>query len=136
MQPTILRHATLLLICTVLAACASISLKDRMELLDHTQHTYESAVRWGHFENAYAMHRSPDGSVPTPDPKLNNYKVTSYRVLSHSVAADQASSDQVVQIKYYHVDYMIEKTLTLQQHWRYDAPTDTWLITSAPPEFE
>jgi hypothetical protein len=82
------------------------------------------------------MHRNADGSVPTPNARLNKYKVTSYQVLSRSVAKDEASADQVVEIKYYHADYMRESTLTLPQHWRYDAPTHTWLVTTPPPEFE
>ena len=134
MQPTILRHATLLLICTLLAACAS--LKDRLDLLEQAQRDYEGAVRWGHFDSAYAMHRNPDGTVPTPAPRLNNYKVTGYRVVSGSVAKDEAGADQVVEIKYYHADYMRESTLTLQQHWRYDTPTHSWLVTSPPPDFK
>lgn len=134
MQPTILRYALLLLIGTLLAACAT--LKDRMEVLDKTQRDYEAAVRWGHFETAYAMHRNADGSMPAPAPRLNNYKVTGYRVVSGSVANDEASADQVVEIKYYHADYMRESTLTLQLHWRYDTSTHSWLVTSPPPDFK
>ena len=131
---TIPRHAILLLICTLLAACAA--LKDRADLLEQVQRDYEAAVRWGHFGHVYAMHRRADGAAPAPTPRLNNYKVTSYQVLTRSVAEDEASADQVVQIKYYHVDYLRESTLTLQQHWRHDAPTHTWLVTSPPPDFE
>lgn len=134
MQATILRRSALLLICTLLTACAS--LKDRADLLEQAQRDYEGAVRWGHLDSAYAMHRNADGSVPTPAPRLNNYRVTSYHVLSRSVAKDEAGADQVVEIKYYNADYMRESTLRLQQHWRYDAPTHTWLVTSPPPDFK
>lgn len=134
MRTTLLHHAKLLLICLLLTACAT--LKDRIDQLEQVQRDYEGAVRWGHFDSAYAMHRSADGSVPTPSQRLNNYKVTSYQVLSRSVADDKNAAEQTVQIKYYNADYLRERTLTLQQHWRYDAPTHTWLVTSAPPEFE
>ncbi len=133
MQTTFLRNTTLLLICTLLTACAS--LKDRDDLLEQAQRNYESAVRWGHFDSAFAMHRNADGSVPTPSPRLGNYQVTSYHVLSRGVANDQNSADQVVEIKYYNVDYMREKTLTLRQHWRYDAAKQRWAVTSPPPDF-
>ncbi len=134
MQPITLRNTTLLLICILFTACAT--LKDRMDMLDQAQRGYESAMRWGYYGAAFAMHRNADGSVPTPAPRLNNFKVTSYHVLSRSVADDQNSADQVVEIKYYNVDYMREKTLTLQQHWRYDAPTHNWHVTSSPPDFQ
>ena len=133
MRSTILRHATLLL-CTLLVACAT--LKDRTDRLEQAQRAYESAIRWGQFGVAYAMHRNADGSTPTPSPRLGKYKVTSYHVLSSSVADDQNGADQAVEIKYYNSDYMLEKTLTLRQHWRYDAPKQRWFITSAPPDFK
>lgn len=134
MRTTILHHTKLLLICLLLTACAT--LKDRIDQLEQVQRDYEGAVRWGHFDSAYAMHRNADGSVPAPSQRLSNYKVTSYQVMSRSVADDKNAADQTVQIKYYNADYLRESTLTLQQHWRYDAPTHTWLVTSAPPEFE
>lgn len=133
MSSTILRHATLLL-CLAITACASM--KSRTDLLDQAQRAYAGAVRWGHFDAAYAMHRNADGSVPNAAPRLNNYRVTSYHVLSRRVAESETDADQLVEIKYYNADYLRESTLTLQQHWHYDAASHGWFVTSPPPEFE
>ncbi len=136
MRTSKLRHPTLLLICTLLLACASMDRNHRLDQLEQAQRDYETAIRWGNLDAAFVMHRNADSSVPTVAARLGNYRVTDYQVLSRSVAKDAASAEQVVQISYYNTDYMQEKTLTLHQHWRHNAGTHAWVITSPPPDFK
>lgn len=128
------RGIALLLASVLLVACAGM--KDRTELLDSAQHTYESALRWGHYDIVYALHRNADGTVPKVPDNLSNYRVTSYSVLSNTLAANESSAEQTIQIKYYHVDYMQEKTLTQRQHWVFNPQRKVWLVTTPPPTFE
>ena len=131
---SLLRCITLLLSSVLLSACAGI--KDRVQLLDNAQRTYESAVRWGHYDIVYALHPNADGSTPAIPDKLDNYRVTSYTVLSNTLAADEASADQSIEIKYYHVDYLKEKTISQRQHWVFSTQRHVWFVTSPPPHFE
>lgn len=131
---SLIRFITLLLSGMLLTACAGM--KDRVELLDSAQRAYEGAVRWGHYDIVYALHRNADGSIPKAPGNLGNYRVTSYTVLSRTLAADKTSAHQSIQIKYYHVDYMQEKTLSQRQHWVFNPQRHVWLVASPPPHFE
>jgi len=124
-----------LVLCTVLLAACAV-MKDRVQQLDNAQRAYEGAVRWGHFDIVYGLHRNDDGSTPIVPDNLANYRVSAYDVLSNSVAADESSAEQTIRIKYYHPEYMSEHTLNLRQHWVYDPQTNLWLVTSPPPRFE
>jgi len=117
-----------------LTACASMS--NRMDLLEQSQRAYESALRWGHFDLAYAMHREADQHAAPAPATLANYRVTSYQVLSRSVAQDNASAEQTIELRYYNTDYLQERTLTAKQHWVYDAVQNRWLIASPIPVFK
>ena len=111
-------------------------MNNRVDLLEQSQRAYESALRWGHFDLAYAMHREADQHAAPAPGTLANYRVTSYQVLSRSVAQDNASAEQMIELRYYNTDYLQERTLTAKQHWVYDAAQNRWLIASPIPVFK
>ena len=123
----------LIVISACLAACAAMS--DREEDLDKAQRAYEGALRWGHYDSAYAMHAVNDAAPPTAPAQLANIRVTAYNVLSRTLAPDKLHAEQLVEIKYYHIDYLRERTLDDRQAWAWDAQRHAWRLTSPPPSF-
>lgn len=123
-----------LLLSLWLAACANMN--NRVDLLEQSQRAYESALRWGHYDVAYAMHREADQRAAPAPATLTNFRVTSYQVLSRAVSADNTSAEQTIELRYYNTDYLQERRLTASQHWVYDTAQNRWVIASPIPVFK
>ena len=46
------------------------------------------------------------------------------------------TEDQTVSIRYYNTETSREKTLRVQQHWKYFEEEKRWFILSDPPDFQ
>ena len=116
----------------LIAACAQDSaLLKRADRL----RAYQSAVRWGHFDQAAAFQ---DGVSPPrrATDKLRDIRVTDYEITRRREAQDRQSLQQTVTIRYYHIGEGVERTLIDEQDWRYDAARDDWVVDAAVPPFE
>jgi len=96
---------------------------------------YQSAVRWGHFDQAAAFQ---DGVSPPrrATDRLRDIRVTDYEITRRREAEDRLSLHQTVAIRYYHLGDGVEKTLIDEQDWRYDPERDDWVVDTALPDFE
>jgi hypothetical protein len=131
-----LRFSAVLVATLVLSACAMISHEHELDQLDKTQFAYEKAIRWSNFEVANGFRRADDGDRAVPDyARLRHIKVTSYDVLSSTTSYEELKAVQTVEIKYYHADYLREKTLVDRQDWTYDRAQKRWYIQGRLPEF-
>lgn len=68
--------------------------------------------------------------------KLRKTKVTSYELLDREISKDKLLARQSVEIKYYKLDSMIEKTLIDTQVWEYDREEKTWRLQGGLPDFK
>lgn len=132
-----------LAILLMATGCGSIK-KDKMAVtLQAATHGYQSALRWGYFENAYAF-VDPDQRKNTPmPPSLSGLRLTGYDVVQPPGVQkkdddedDSAIATQIVQIEYLYEDRQVVKSLTDRQIWRWDAEKKAWWLTSGLPAFE
>ncbi|MFD2112313.1 hypothetical protein [Thiorhodococcus fuscus] len=134
-----------LVILLMTTGCGSIK-KDKMAItLQTATHGYQSALRWGYFESAYAF-VDPDQRKNTPmPPSLTGLRLTGYDVVQppgvqkkdkEDEDEDSAIATQIVHIEYLYEDRQVVKSLTDRQIWRWDAEKKTWWLTSGLPAFE
>ncbi len=62
--------------------------------------------------------------------------MTSYELISRNISKDKLLARQTVEIKYYNLDSMIEKTLIDAQVWEYNREEKTWLLQNGLPDFK
>ena len=93
--------------------------KDRINSLTAATDNYRNTIRWG--QNIE---------------KLNKIKVTTYKSIHKELSDDGNEAKQTVEIKYYNIDHMIEKTIIDKQLWKYDPDKKTWRLKSRLPEFK
>jgi len=119
-----------LLVLVVPGGCASISEKARMEVFEATARSFARAVRWSEFENAYGFVKASD-KHPVPDfERLKNIRVTNVEDIGVKLRPDGKTVEQVIRIQYVRLDRMIERTVTVIQHWQYDEKVKRWFIIS------
>lgn len=123
----------LIIIC---AGCASLAAKEKLGSLELSTDKYENAVRWGYFEMADGFRNGSDKDMQSTDfSELKKIRVTSYEILNRTISEDYLKATQYVEIKYYYIDQMIEKTILDKQIWKYDDDRKTWFLHGDLPHF-
>lgn len=120
----------------VLVGCASLANKEKLSSLEISTDRYGDAIRWGYLEMADGFRKGSDKDRRTTDfSKLKNIRVTSYEVLNRTIADNYLDATQHVEIKYYYIDQMIEKTIIDIQLWKYDHEEEAWFLHGNLPYF-
>lgn len=129
-----LRWCSLLLLALLLGGCAANS--NREELFDSQTRAYGSTIRWGNYDVANAFRKQAEDTTRKQLAGLKKFHVTSYEVVGAHPSDDGNTMLLTVSIKYYRDDSMVERTLTDQQRWHYDAKDKRWLLLGPLPAFQ
>ena len=126
----------ILVVVWLIAGCASMIDKVKMNKFADTSKSYGEALLWGHFEaaNLYRQPALAENDKPNFE-KLKNIKVAQYDVKDMKVSDDGLRIDQDAEITYFHRNKMILKTLRDPQVWEFDARDNRWYLTTQLPEF-
>lgn len=128
----ILKSAQWLVCSLVLTACSH---DYHLMKVEEQLGSYGAAIRWSLFKRAMNFYAKPPS--PMPDwQALKNIKVTGYQPLFRDEPGDGNVVLQTVEIRYVHLDDVVERTLTEEQHWRYDDDQSRWLLESGFPAFK
>ncbi len=117
--------------------CASYGERKQLDMLeDRTEH-YETALRWGRYDiaGAFISSKVPGHKEDNLD-ALKKIKITSYKLLGRNVFEDNKEAEQKVEIRFYNIDNLIEKTITDNQTWFFDEELGNWLLSSGLPDFQ
>ncbi len=104
---------------------------------DKVAESYKSAIRWEDFEmaNSFMSKQNPKKEPISADKKfLKKIKITSYEVQNLKMHNEKLMVEQTVEIKYYNMDYLIEKVIDDNQIWIYES--DSWRLSTGLPVFE
>ncbi len=104
---------------------------------DQVAESYKSALSWEDFEMAdsFMSKQNPKKEPVLPDKKfLKKIKITSYEVQSSKMHNEKLMVEQTVEIKYYNMDYLIEKVVDDNQIWIYES--NSWRLSTGLPVFE
>lgn len=120
-----------------LSACSS-GPGTRAETLERTIYDYSGALRWNHFEAAYA---AIDPEVRAAKPlsafdweRLKQVQVTRYALVAESVLADGRIAREV-EIDLVNRHTQAERTHRVREIWRYDEAARRWWQTEGLPDF-
>lgn len=121
----------------MLGACNPIKGDRLSNTLHQATEGYQTALRWGYFENAYA-YLAPDRRMEHASrPELAGLRLTGYEVLQGPVIQpDQQTAVQTVAIDYLYEDLQVVRHLIDRQVWRYDPQRKTWWLASGLPDFK
>jgi hypothetical protein len=131
------RRRTLLVLGLTLPLAACVAPGTRQDELLITIRSYEGAVRWGRIEGAYEFLKpDPDNPVEIPQ-GLDQIKVTGYDRLTPVVPTDEEKHRFRVTsaIRYVHLDRQVERNITDQQVWEWDAEAKRWWRANPIPAF-
>jgi len=135
-----MRHSAityfLLLTAIIVAGCATIEEEKRMETLSKTTEKYRSAIRWRLYETAENLTETSDNTEHSDLDRLKKIKVTAYKTVKKNISDDGTEARQTIEIKYFHTDYLVEKTIIDKQLWKYDPGQNRWHLQSGLPEFK
>jgi len=120
----------------ILVGCASLENKQKLSSLEISTDRYGDAIRWGYLEMADGFRKGADKDSESTDfSKLKKIRVTSYEILNRTISDNHAEATQHVEIKFYYIDQMIEKTIIDKQVWKYDHAGETWFLHGNLPYF-
>ena len=118
------------------SGCGAIK-KDKMAVsLQAATHGYQSALRWGYYESAYAFVDPEQREDKPMPPNLTGLHLSGYDVVQPPSIKDDDTATQIVQIEYLYENRQVVKSLTDRQLWRWDADKKTWWLTSGLPKFK
>jgi hypothetical protein len=120
----------------LLIGCSTFATRKQQEQFEIASHVYEQALFLGKYEVANGFRKEQTSENKTLNfERLKKIKVTSYELRAIKVSKDQSLVNQTVEIKYYHLDYLIEKTITDKQRWKYNSAEKRWYLQSGLPDF-
>ncbi len=120
----------------LLIGCTTFAVRKQQEQFEIASHVYEQALLLGKYEVANGFRKEQaSGNKPLNFERLRKIKVTSYELRAIKVTKDKSLVNQTVEIKYYHLDYLIEKTIIDKQRWKYNSVEKRWYLQSGLPDF-
>lgn len=120
----------------LLIGCTTFAARKQQEQFEIASHVYEQALLLGQYEIANGFRKVQDSDNKTFDlERLKKIKVTSYDLRAIKASKDNSLVKQTVEIKYYHIDYLIEKTIIDNQQWKYDTAEKRWYLHGGLPDF-
>ena len=131
-----MRHWLLLLCMVVLTGCATLESKSRMEQLDNLTRGYARALAWSDFAVAYTATQAAQ-EAPLPDATaLKDIKITAYEPAAPLVEPDGKTIKRVARIRYVHTSRMAERSLTMEEEWKYSDEAGRWFLQRGFPDFK
>lgn len=126
----------LFLLCTVLVSgCAYLETNSRMQQFDDLQRGYARAMTWSELDAAYSVTRAAQKRAQADGSTFKDIKVTSYEVASQKVEESGKTIRRIAQIRYAHIERMVEHKLTVEEEWRYSEDHKRWVLESGFPQF-
>lgn len=117
----------------LLGACATQG--DIMDKLNTTLRSYEKSVRWAQFENVYSYHQWQTGQQSSLPANMQNIRVTHFQSSGQQFNPKENVMKQTVTLRYYNTDDQRERSLKLQQEWKYFPDRERWYLISDPVVF-
>ena len=119
-----------------LGACKQYMTTKRVNNIEAAVTSYDVAMRWAQYSEAYAYHVSPDGIRPfTNLDSLEELSVTGVKVIEKTLNSENTEAVVKIEISYYFKDEGTIKKLKLQQRWWVKEETNQWFIDGDFPKF-
>ena len=121
----------------LIIGCASYGERKQLDMLEQRTGNYETALRWGRYELASAFIKSSgDAHVTDNLDGLKQIKITLYKLIGRNFLENNEEAEQKVEIRFYNIDNLIERTIIDHQTWIYNYDLENWFLSSGLPDFK
>ena len=137
MNTRVFSKLVLIFLIVSLSGCKQYSTQKRVNSIEAAITSYEVALRWAEYPEAYAYHVSPNGSQPPADlDALTELSVTGVKVIAKVLNADKTEANVKTEISYFFKDQGMIRKLKLEQRWWVKGETSQWFIDGEFPVFK
>jgi hypothetical protein len=120
----------------LLVGCIRMANIQQKEKFKDINNAYRQAILWSEFEYASSFHESHLQNQVKLDPIYKVIKVTAYDEIRNVVNSDATQIEQTVNIQYYRIDQMLEKSTVFYPVWKWDTRSKNWYLISSMPLFK
>lgn len=125
------------LVLLSLSGCSTLTHVKRIEQLERTTRDYQMILQASDFHSASGMlDEASSGQTEKGLDSLDNIRVTSYEVRKARLSDDKQELNQIVEIRYYKITGMLERSIIDEQLWKYDDKLNKWRLHTGLPKFE
>jgi hypothetical protein len=120
-----------------LSGCKQYTTTKRVNNIEAAVTSYDVAMRWAQYPEAYAYHVSPNGTKPPADlDSLKELSVTGVKVIEKVLNPENTEAIVKTEISYYFKDEGTIRKLKLKQRWWVKEETNQWFIDGEFPVFK
>jgi hypothetical protein len=125
-----------IIMMVLLIGCTQMTNIQQKEKFKDINNAYRQAILWSDFEYASSFHESHLQNQMELDPIYKIIKVTAYDEKRHVINSDANHIEQTVDIQYYRIDQMLEKSIIFNPVWKWDTQSKNWYLISGMPIFK
>jgi len=136
MNASLFSKLVLVTLIVSLSACKQYTTTKRVNNIEAAVTSYDVAMRWAQYPEAYAYHVSPNGTKPPADlDSLKELSVTGVKVIEKVLNPENSEAIVKTEISYYFKDEGTIRKLKLKQRWWVKEETNQWFIDGEFPKF-
>lgn len=136
MHASLFSKLVLVILIVSLSGCKQYTTTKRVNAIEAAVTSYEVAMRWAEYSEAYAYHVSPNGTKPPADiESLKELSVTGVKLIEKVLNTENTEAFVKTEISYYFKDEGTIRKLKLKQRWWVKEETNQWFIDGEFPKF-
>lgn len=136
MNASVFSKLALIFLIVLLCGCKQYTTTKRVNNIEAAITSYDVAMRWAQYPEAYRYHVSPNGTQPPADlDALKELSVTGVNVIEKVLNEDRTEANVKTEISYFFKDEGTVRKLKLQQRWWVKEETNQWFIDGEFPKF-
>ncbi|GJM05110.1 MAG: hypothetical protein DHS20C09_11010 [marine bacterium B5-7] len=126
----------IILLIVSLSGCKQYTTTKKVNAIEAAITSYDVAMRWAQYPEAYRYHVSPNGTQPPADlDALKELSVTGVKVIEKILNEDKTEANVKTEVSYFFKDEGTLRKLKLQQRWWVKEETNQWFIDGEFPKF-
>lgn len=137
MKASVFSKMVLIVLFVSLSGCKQYTKQKRFNNIEAAITSYDVAMRWAQYPEAYRYHVSPNGTQPPADlGSLQELSVTSVKVIEKVLNEEQTEAIVKSEISYFFKDQGTIRKIQLEHRWWVNEETNQWFIDGEFPEFK
>jgi hypothetical protein len=118
-----------------LVNCSKITNMTSKKMFVERLDSYKRSILWSDFETASIFIKPQPQKKQSFNKDYNHIKVTDYQVKNIKIIGDLEIINQEVEIRYYRLSNMVERSITDIQTWEWEPEAKLWYLVSGLPNF-
>jgi hypothetical protein len=136
MNIRVLSKLIFIILVVLLSGCNRYTTQKRVNNIEAAITSYDVAMRWAQYPEAYRYHVAPNGTQPPVNyDALKELSVTGVKVIEKILNPENTEANVKTEISYYFKDEGTIRKLKLDQRWWVNEETNQWFIDGEFPKF-